>query len=243
MSPVHDMEVTLNSLVEHPESERLRDFDVLLDEWIHMILEDVARLFPRTGDLDTAFVERFRETARQLSKRLNEELPPALEAEAVAEARGIIVDALHDLDDVEETRPWDTVEVFVLKTEAIRHIVRDALDGHVGSDGEDAGALARTLQEWLPRVTQREQARLVDISPRQLQRWKRAGGEPTRRLLLVVQLVALLRRAWTPEGIVAWFDRERRDLDGERPMDVLDDPRYERRLLTAVRQGRAEHGA
>jgi hypothetical protein len=56
-------------------------------------------------------------------------------------------------------------------------------------------------------------------------------------------LVALLWRAWTPAGVVAWFYRQRRDLDGKPPIDVLDDPEYERSLMTAARQGRAQHGS
>ena len=51
-------------------------------------------------------------------------MPPDLDSAAVAEIRGIIVDALHDLDEIDAERPWDTVEVFVLKAEAMRHIVQ-----------------------------------------------------------------------------------------------------------------------
>lgn len=221
--------------------ERLRDADVLIDEFINRVTSDVERV--KDEPFDPGYAERFRATARQLSKRLNEELPPDLDAEAVAEIRGIIVDALHDLDDINEEHPWDSVEVFVLKAEAIRHIVRDALDGHVGSDGRDAAALAESLQNWLPRVPQRRLADLVGISPRQFLRWKKEGGDPTRRLVLVARLVALLHRAWTPEGVVAWFERPRRELDNKRPIDVLDDHDYEQRLITAVRQGRAQHGS
>lgn len=228
-------------IVQGPE-ERLRDADVLIDEFIERVTGDLERVRKDGAELDPGFSERFRETARQLSKRLNEQLPPELDPSAVAESRGILVEALHDLDEIDEERPWDAVELFVLKAEAIRHIVRDALDGHVGSDGRDALALTRSLQEWLPRISQAQLAKLVDISPRQFARWKKQGGEAPRRLLLVAQLVALLHRAWTPEGVVAWFYRPRRDLAGERPVDVLDDPDREQDLLTAVRQGRAQHG-
>lgn len=222
--------------------ERLRDADVLIDEFISRVTDDLEQV--KDAPFDPAFGERFRETARQLSKRLNEELlPPDLDAEALAEIRGIIVDALHDLDDIDEEHPWDAIEVFLLKAEAMRHVVRDALDSHVGSNGQDAAALVQSLHEWLPRVPQRRVADLVGISPRQFLRWKKDGGDPTRRLLLVTRLVALLHRAWTPEGVVAWFERPRPDLDNKRPIDVLEDHDYEQRLMTAVRQGRAQHGS
>ena len=42
---------------------------------------------------------------------------------------------------------------------------------------------------------------------------------------------------------MAWFYRGRTDLDGKPPIDVLDDPEYERALMIAARQGRAQHGS
>jgi hypothetical protein len=235
------MEVTLPDIIQAPE-DRLRDADVLLEEFIDRITSDLQRLREEGESLDPAFAERFRETARRLSKRLNDELPPDLNPDAVAEIRGLLVDALHDLEEIDQERPRDAVEVFVLKAEAMRHVIRDALDAHV-STGRDARALVGNLQALLPRVPQTHLAELVDISPRQFLRWKKEGGEATRRLFLVTQLVALLHRAWTPEGVVAWFYRARRDLDGKRPVDVLDRPEFEGDLLTAVRQGRAQHGS
>jgi hypothetical protein len=221
--------------------ERLRDADILIDEFITRVTADIEQVKGKA--FDPGYVERFRETAQRLSTRLNEELPPDLDVEAVAEIRGILIEALQDLSTIDEERPWDVVEVFILRAEAIRHIVRDALDAHVGSDGQNAADLIRALQEWLPRVPQTQLAELVDISPRQLQRWKKSGGEPPRRLQLVTRLVALLHRAWTPEGVLAWFDRPRSDLDGQAPRAVLDDHAYEQRLIRAVRQGRAQHGS
>lgn len=221
--------------------ERLRDTDVLIDEFIHRVTDDLERV--KDQEFDPEYVERFRETAHRLSRQVNSSLPPDLDSDALAEIRGIILNALHDVEEIDEERPWDTVEVVVLKAEAIRHIVRDALDAHVGSDGRDAAVLVRSLLDWLPRVSQTRLAKLVGISPRQFMRWKKEGGESTARLLLVTRMVALLHRAWTPEGVVAWFERPRADLDGKRPIDVLEDPQYEQRLMTAVRQGRAQHGS
>jgi len=221
--------------------KRLRDADALIDEFINRVTDDLERV--KDEPFDPGYAERFQETARRLSKQLNSQLPLDLDSDAIAEIRGIIVEALDDLVGIDEERPWDTVELFLLKAEAIRHIVRDALDAHVGSDGQDTAALVQSLLNWLPRVSQTRLAGLVGISPRHFQRWKRVGSEPTRRLLLVTRLVALLHRAWTPEGVVAWFERPRRDLDGKRPIDVLDDHDYEQRLMIAVRQGRAQHGS
>ena len=243
MSRMSDMEATLEYTAGAEERARLQDFDLLIDEWIRRLVEDLRTAREHTSGLDETFVTRFRETALRFSKRLNDELPPFLEADALAEIRGIIVEALTELDEINEDRPWDTVEVFVLRAEAIRHLIRDALDEQLQCEDRDSQGLVLQLGESLPRVGQREIARLLDISVRQLQRWKTGGGDPSRRLLLVTRLAALLRHAWTPEGIVAWFDRPRRDLAGQSPIDVLDDPTYEPLLVTAARQGRAQHGS
>jgi uncharacterized protein (DUF2384 family) len=197
----------------------------------------------RDQPVDHAFAGRFAETQQRLlalNDRLHpEDFPP----EVLAEIRNVILKWIAAADAFDDARPLDTVDMFLLHAEALRHLVRDALDAHVTGAGDDAGALARQLGEWLPGVTQAELARLAGISDRQFQRWKKNGGKAPRRLTLVARLVAILRRGWTGEGVVAWFRRPRADLDGKRPVDVLDDPAYELRLVAAVRQGRAGHGS
>lgn len=37
-------------------------------------------------------------------------------------------------------------------------------------------------------------------------------------------MVTLLRYVWNPEGVIAWFHRERTELDGHAPIDVAGDP-------------------
>lgn len=58
----------------------------------------------------------------------------------------------------------------------------------------------------------------------------------------MARLVAILRHAWTEDGIVAWFHRPRRDLQGQRPIAVLKDPNYdEDELISAARAGRSQY--
>ena len=40
----------------------------------------------------------------------------------------------------------------------------------------------------------------------------------------VARLVAILRHAWTDEGVVAWFYRPRKDLDARKPIELIDEP-------------------
>lgn len=91
-------------------------------------------------------------------------------------------------------------------------------------------------------MRQRDLAELLAVTPRTVHRWSSQAGEPEHRLQLVARLVAVLRHAWTPKGILAWFHRPRRDLDEKRPIDLLDDPAAERSLLSAARSSRNQYG-
>ena len=185
----------------------------------------------------------FAGTAMRLVTRLTRDLAPLeIEAAAQAEIQRVMLDAIERLQDRPETEAIDMLDDLLVRGERIRHVLRDALDADLGARHEDARALAGALVDWLPRVPQREIADLAGISLRQLQRWLRDGGEPTRRLWLVARLIVLLKRAWTPEGVVAWFRRARADLGGKAPIELLDNPEWEQALLRVVRQGRAQHG-
>ena len=75
------------------------------------------------------------------------------------------------------------------------------------------------------------------MSARQLQRWLSDGetaqpeGEDARRVRLVARIVNQLRFALTPSGTVEWFGWPRSDLGSRAPLELLDDPIEEPRLL------------
>jgi hypothetical protein len=193
--------------------------------------------------IDPEYVNRWLETAKRMSVQVSNDLPPELEPESVAEIRKIIINMLDGLENVDRTRPLDTIDRFFVGSEAVRHIIRDALDEHVGVRDDDARRLAAYLREALPRVTQADQARLAGMSTRHLQRLAKDGGPPPRQLVLAAHLVKLLRYVWNPEGVLAWFHRERGELDGHAPIDLMSDPGFERVLIRLARQGRAQHGS
>lgn len=203
--------------------------------WMAAVREQAKRL-------DATQVGQFADTARRLATRWSRELDPLLGDHDLAEIRGIILDGIERRHAEPDLAPIDVMDDLLVRGERIRHILRDALDADPGVDLRDAGAVARALTEWLPRVPQRDLAALAGISLRQFQRWLHQGGDAPRRLRLVARLVVLLRRAWTPEGVVAWFSRPRRDLGGA-PLALLDDPVAEDDLLSAARRGRAQHGS
>jgi uncharacterized protein (DUF2384 family) len=228
-----------------PEQDRLRALDEVLEEWKVRVLQHAqeAENPGDDGDIDEVYAKRFKETLGRLVA-LNEQLrPDDFDPATLAEIRDIIIKWIAALEGFDPSRPLDSVDYFLVHAEAIRHLVRDALDAHVDGVGDDARTVVATLQSWLPEISQAKLAQLVGISTRQLQRWKKEGGKPTRRLRTVARLVAILRRGWTDDGVIAWFYRARHDLDGKRPIDLLDNPEFDGLIGTAARQGRAQHGA
>jgi hypothetical protein len=227
---------------EQDRRATIEDLKVEVQEWKESLLESLGEL-ASLGDVapgDEAFGQRFQDTLARLLQ-LDDELHDAdFDPEWVAEFRGLLLASLRSLQAKELLDAYDDL---LLNAEAIRHLLRDALDGHVEGGESNVRVVIEQLQRWLPRVSQNELAGLCGIGIRQFQRWAQSGAAPIRRAQLVARLVALLRRSWTPEGVVAWFYRARRELDGKAPVDVLDDPAYEQALMLAVRQGRAQHGA
>jgi len=224
------------SVVHASERDQLELLDRLIEEWKNLLLQEAECV-------DREQVAALIDTAKKFAHRLDDNLPPSLSPTAVAEVRRIILGAYRVLDETDPDRPLDLLDDLMVRAESIRHVVRDALDEQLEGDPRTTPELLGFLALWLPRITQKRIANLVGVNARTWYRWKsEPPTEASRRLILVVWLVNLLRHAWTPEGIVAWFYRERRDLDDRRPIDVLDDPEYENRLMLAARQGRAQHG-
>ncbi|MGC1851147.1 MAG: hypothetical protein WA687_01760 [Solirubrobacterales bacterium] len=236
------------ALLSQPDREQLERLENEIERWQAALQEDLATTAAASETpehpIDSAYVERFVDTAQRLSSQVHKDLPPDLDPEALAEIRGHIINGLEALNDLDEERPLDSVDAFVVHAEAVRHIVRDALDGQPDGSETSAKELLDGLHKQLPGITRKQLGELVGVGERQIQRLAKAeGGIPSRRLQLVARLVALLWRAWTPEGVVAWFHRQRADLDGHAPIDVLDDPEYEQGLMLASRRGRAQHAS
>jgi hypothetical protein len=235
----------LPELALDPEQQELADLEQLISDALAKLRDELEAA---AGDaevpaIDPEYVNRWLDTARRLSVQVSNDLPSQLEPEAVAEIRKIIINLLDGLEHVDDERPLDTIDRFFVGSEAVRHILRDALDEHVGVRDDDARRLVAYLKDALPRVTQIDQARIAGVSTRHLQRLAKEGGTPPRQLVLAARLVKLLRYVWNPEGVIAWFHRERAELDGHAPIDVVGDPGFERVLLRLARQGRAQHAA
>ncbi|MCP9490193.1 MAG: hypothetical protein MSC31_10000 [Solirubrobacteraceae bacterium MAG38_C4-C5] len=218
------------------ERRALEDVDTALSE-IQVSLEEAAR----RGALDVEVLERMAETVKEMAGRLNDSLPPQVDAHTADEIRRRLLSVLtHPRG---EGSDLDVADHVLMEMEAVRHILRDLLQEQPPIELRDAGRIVALLEEWLPSVSVAQLAGLLGLSGRQLQRYRREGGAASARAQLVARLVAILRHAWTGEGVVAWFDRGRHDLAGKRPMDLLDEPgANERALVLAARAGRVQGG-
>jgi hypothetical protein len=209
-------------------------------------LEEIDSFIGRLGEaltesareIDREQAARWAETVKRWALRLQANPPASLDEAAVAKLRRIILEGMEA-----ESRlvaPLDVLDELLVRSEAIRHVLRDALDADVGVPEWDAQALLGRVLDWVPVATRKDLARLSGRSSRQVQRWLRDGGESTYELRLAARLIAILRRSWTPEGVLAWFNRPRKEFGQQAPIDMLGDPMFQNDLLEAARRGRAQ---
>lgn len=88
-------------------------------------------------------------------------------------------------------------------------------------------------------ITQTELGQAVGASLRTVQNWAAGNGTPAgakiRRLLDVQYIVRELREAYTEEGVRIWLHARNRNLDGQRPIDLLAAHQYDEVLAEAER--------
>lgn len=215
-----------------------------LEEFKESLVNELEAVENGDQAVDREFAGRFRETASRLARQLNQSLPMSFPPEAGDEIRRTAIDALTEALEFDEARPLDALDRLMIRLEQIRHILRDAVDESVEASAGDGRAHAEKLIAWLPDVSPTDLATLAGMSARSFQRLRKDGGvASSSRLELLARLVLILRRAWTPRGVVAWFHRPRSGLAGRPPIDLLSSPEYERALLLEARQGRAGHGS
>lgn len=113
--------------------------------------------------------------------------------------------------------------------ERLSHALAALGEAEAVGDARTPKELARWLASAVE-VPQRDIADLLGVDLRRFQRWISARertqpeGEDARRLRAVARLVGQLRHAFTPAGVVAWFDWPRPELGGATPRQLLDDP-------------------
>jgi DNA-binding transcriptional regulator YiaG len=118
--------------------------------------------------------------------------------------------------------------------------IRQSLAAIAEREPVSAERTPKQIVQWLAARTEVSQTRLaglLGVSARQLQRWlsttqsSQPEGADARRVRLVARIVNQLRFALTPAGTVEWFHWTRSDLGSRAPIELLDDPMEEPRLL------------
>jgi hypothetical protein len=113
--------------------------------------------------------------------------------------------------------------------ERLSHALAALGEAEEVGDARSPKELARWLADAVE-VPQRDLADLLGVDLRRFQRWisarerTRPEGEEARRLRALARLVGQLRHAFTPAGVVAWFDWPRPELGGATPRELLPDP-------------------
>lgn len=193
----------------------------------------------QSGALDPEEIGRYVDTMREVAARVNDDVLPQIDSESSQRISRHLIAIL--AFDPASHAVLDAADHYLIHLEAVRHVFRDLLQEQqpqaLRREGREVLSM---LEDWLPGLSVSELAALLGVSPRALQRRRHEATPATPREQLVARLVAILRTAWTDAGVNAWFYRRRHDLGGARPIDLLDDGRHERELLSAARSGRVQ---
>jgi transcriptional regulator with XRE-family HTH domain len=226
----------MTATLEPAQRATLQQVEGDLAQWQRTV-EDAAQ----QGASDPDLLDRMAETLRQVVVAANAGLVPPLDAETSNELRRRMLN-LMTIDGDDGRPPLDVADEALMEAEAVRHIVRDVLDGRPASGTTTKDQLAQ-LDSWLPRVSVTQMARLLGVDRRTVTRMRADDGPPSARLELVWRLVALLHRSWTDEGVVAWFERPRTELGGRTPLELLGDRGAEQDLTDLARRGRTQRAS
>jgi uncharacterized protein (DUF2384 family) len=223
--------------------QRLEQFDREVEDLKLGFIEalEQVRQSPAAG---RSIDERWQLIARRM-KQLREGIAPDdYDKEQVVLLGAALLDIRDLLDEPDAATNLDVADGLLVALERIRHVVRDAIDEHVGGVASDTGVVMGDLDRWLPGVPDHAIAKVLGVDRRTLTRWRRQAGPPRRDLRIFARLVAILRHNWDEQGIIAWFERPRRELANRKPATVLhdtDDPDSEAALIDAARSGRSHY--
>lgn len=223
--------------------ERLEEIDRDLDDLKHGLVEAVEHI-QQAPEVDDAWDVHWLKVSERLKGLRSGLEPDDFSKDQLVTAFDALLEIRELLDRDGASEDLDVLDQLLVRLERIRHVVRDALDERVNGIAGDAGLVLREVDGWLPNVPDRVIAGLLGVDRRTLSRWRHQSERPpTRSLRAFARIVAILRHNWDEEGIVAWFERPRRELGARRPASLLDDPGAERQLVNAARSGRSQYAA
>lgn len=223
-------------MLDKRERAALRQADDELSD-LQVALEAAVQ----SNALDRESVDRLHDTAEQVAGRVNTNLPMQVDADARDEIRRRLIDML--TLSIDDGAPLDLADRALIEAEAVRHVLRDLLQEQPPVGLRDAQETVHLLENWFPGLAVNQLAELAGMSTRQFQRRRQDGGVSSHRLQMLARLGAILRYGWTDQGVYAWFHRQRLELAGRAPIDLLEDPASERDLMLLARAGRVQGGS
>jgi uncharacterized protein (DUF2384 family) len=220
--------------------ERLSKIDHDLEDLQQGFVEAIEHLH-QTPQADCSHEERWLEVSSRLKALRFGFEADDYDKDQLATLATALLDIRDQLDRDDALWNLDVCDQLMIMLERIRHVVRDALDEHVNGVSGDVGVVMEDLDRWLPNIPDHTIAGLVGVDRRTLSRWRGQVGQPRRSLRMFARLVAILRYNWDAEGIIAWFNRPRRDLEGRRPAALINDTNAEAELISAARSARSQY--
>lgn len=133
------------------------------------------------------------------------------------------------------------------RLEQMRQVFRDIAEGGPLYEDTSTKDIARWLANVLD-VSQASLAELLGVSTRTFQRWisnvgSGPDGNDARRIRVIARIANHLRHALTGPGVVRWFQLPHPQLDGQRPLDLLEDPQAADELMTLAASVRSHTAA
>lgn len=118
--------------------------------------------------------------------------------------------------------PRGEVELTTMQTaDIVKRIHRRLLDQRLDDPRLAVDFILRTLAG----VPIGEVAALLGVSTKTVVTWRQGGSvrQNARRVVLVAQVLAYLRKYMTPRGMIMWFEAERDQIGGRTPLNMLHD--------------------
>jgi transcriptional regulator with XRE-family HTH domain len=223
--------------------ERLERYDQELESVKDALVEALDTLQQEPA-VHKSFDERLTALVERLNGFRGELQPDDFDKDQMVAIFRALFNVRDTVDAVRGRSPdLDTCDQLLVNIERIRHVVRDALDEYVTGVSDDRGLVLNELRERLPNTPLAAVAELVGVNRRTLSRWRNEATPPPHRLRVVARLVAILQHNWNEDGIMAWFDRPRRELGDRKPRALLADASAEYDLVTAARSGRSQYAS
>jgi uncharacterized protein (DUF2384 family) len=200
-------------------------FDLRHPELIAHELAEANRRLAREDEVPPSILELVRELSEQIADTGTSELE-AIDPFLWIELQSA---ALKALGAIQEGDPREERRAIRIGLEQLRFLLTRLAERQAVSEDRPAKELVRWLDHIIP-VPQRRKAELLGVADRTYQRWVSAGDstEPEaadeRSIRLLARIAGQLRHSLGGAGVIDWLEHPRDELDGDRPIDMLQDP-------------------